>query len=846
MKKLSKKFLSVFLTTLVLLSTISCCFTSSAEDITDETTKSNNAFVLGEKETLKTPDTINCSHLCHNNSGIVKFFYKFACFLWKLFNINQYCKCGMAHYGLDSIVLDSDEDGFPDCLTNNDYTTDTDGDGLSDYQELMYCGTDPLIIDTDGDGIDDLNSDTDGDTLSNKYELSIGTHPTYADTDNDELNDDKEIALGTNPLVADTDEDGAADGWEIENGFDPLTFNDTFSIKGELDKSTDTTVTASVYMDINGKQTDTLNVTTVDSSNNAFISENIPGYIGNGYDFSIDGTFNEATLEFTYDTTVGEIGDDFQPRIYYLNEETGTFEELPNQTVENGKVTAVTTHFSTYILLNKVEFDKVWSNEIKSPIVDSEGRQTGIDVVFAIDVSGSMSSYSRLSTAKTALTTFLNALEKNDRAALVKFSSYSTIVSSLTSDINSVKSRVSGLSASGQTSMYKGLNTAINLLTNSSETYGYKMIVILSDGKDEPSTSYNSYYKDLVDEAIANDITIYTVGAGTSVSTSILTQVAENTGGSYYAATATSGITDAFEYIQSNTVDVKTDSNNDGIPDYYAELIKKGEMLLGNGSADLKGIDLNESADIDGDGLKNGEEIVVVENNGKVYLKYQSSPIKKDTDADGIPDNTDTARLTRGLKDGIIGAIKILSYSSGPSSIGKALNGAGHAYISYTSFINDTVDFYGVNVTSAEKAIGTEKNNSWVSSSSFKTHSIEMMPGQAITLGTWAGWVDEAQRGTYINQEMYCFAPYSAVTGQYSLTQYITESQLGILEYCTKSESTWGIIKNCSWFACVAWDAVTDDRLTSVGLYPNPSTLSYNIKKYSNYEYEQSYVASMP
>ncbi|MFR2510792.1 MAG: hypothetical protein ACLS9K_00435 [Lachnospira eligens] len=36
------------------------------------------------------------------------------------------------------------------------------------------------------------------------------------------------------------------------------------------------------------------------------------------------------------------------------------FEELANQTVEDGKVTAVTTHFSTYVLLNKVEFDKVW------------------------------------------------------------------------------------------------------------------------------------------------------------------------------------------------------------------------------------------------------------------------------------------------------------------------------------------------------------------------------------------------------------------------------------------------------------------------------------------------------
>ena len=74
----------------------------------------------------------------------------------------------------------------------------------------------------------------------------------------------------------------------------------------------------------------------------------------------LDGSFDEATLVFSYDESLGKVSDQFQPRIYYFDEENKMFEELANQTVEDGKVTAVTTHFSTYVLLNKVEFDKVF------------------------------------------------------------------------------------------------------------------------------------------------------------------------------------------------------------------------------------------------------------------------------------------------------------------------------------------------------------------------------------------------------------------------------------------------------------------------------------------------------
>ena len=77
------------------------------------------------------------------------------------------------------------------------------------------------------------------------------------------------------------------------------------------------------------------------------------------------------------------------------------------------EVVATTTHFSTYILLNKVEFDKVWNYEIK---VSANGEN--INIAFVVDLSGSMSG-TKLSTTKTAINSFIDVLEEDDMAAIM-------------------------------------------------------------------------------------------------------------------------------------------------------------------------------------------------------------------------------------------------------------------------------------------------------------------------------------------------------------------------------------------------------------------------------------------
>ncbi|MEO0599962.1 MAG: DUF4215 domain-containing protein [Myxococcota bacterium] len=104
---------------------------------------------------------------------------------------------------VDTVLTDADGDGIVD-------GPDTDGDGVLDA--LDADPNDPA----DSDVTTDLSQDTDGDGLSDSLEESLGTDPTFADTDGDLLTDGEEvIVVGSDPTHYDTDEDGLLDGLEV-------------------------------------------------------------------------------------------------------------------------------------------------------------------------------------------------------------------------------------------------------------------------------------------------------------------------------------------------------------------------------------------------------------------------------------------------------------------------------------------------------------------------------------------------------------------------------------------------------------------------------------------------------
>ncbi|HLX11977.1 MAG TPA: OmpA family protein, partial [Bacteroidota bacterium] len=123
--------------------------------------------------------------------------------------------------------IDSDGDGLTDdeeaILGTDPHNPDTDGDGLSDYDEVKIYHTDPLKKDTDGDGLTDYE------------EVKIyHTDPLNKDTDGDGLTDGDEVHIyHTDPLKRDTDGGGVPDGEEVRRGTNPLDPSDDFPKKKE-------------------------------------------------------------------------------------------------------------------------------------------------------------------------------------------------------------------------------------------------------------------------------------------------------------------------------------------------------------------------------------------------------------------------------------------------------------------------------------------------------------------------------------------------------------------------------------------------------------------------------------
>ena len=126
------------------------------------------------------------------------------------------------------VLLDTDGDGIPDVDDEDD-----DGDSWSDIDELN-CDSDSLLAtsvpaDADGDGICDVrDSDKDGDGWSNIDEEACGSDPVVATDMPSDADDD-----GTcDAFDEDADGDSFADGVENQCGSDPL---DATSIPADMD-----------------------------------------------------------------------------------------------------------------------------------------------------------------------------------------------------------------------------------------------------------------------------------------------------------------------------------------------------------------------------------------------------------------------------------------------------------------------------------------------------------------------------------------------------------------------------------------------------------------------------------
>ena len=632
-------------------------------------------------------------------------------------------------------TIEVDEDMFQkdfdaDNLTNemelyygtSPYENDTDNDGINDYFEIIY-NLNPTLQDTDGNGILDGNEDIDKDKLTISQEFDYGTDNLYEDTDSDVLTDYDEIFIyGTDPLKVDTDGDGISDGSEIKLGLDPLR-NDTDG-NGILDgnEKVEQSISKEIISDekegitkvsISMKGTGDIEETTVIENTYGIdtLSSEVVGIVGVPVDISTSSEFEEATITFAYDDEkLGAVKEE-DLRVMWYDEESNQYIIMDDETVlntEQNTVSYTTTHFSTYLVVDRQAWYDVWSNALsyrRQPTNPSVPMEY-FDIGYVIDRSGSMSG-TRITNAKMAIESFINAMYDNDRGAIIGFNSTASIFSEFTSDKDVLLSSLSSINASGGTSVEAGLKSALNLFSATPEkiinnTANSKMILLLCDGDVNYTEATLQRAKDM-------GIKIYPVLIGSSSGQTSLQRIADSTGGKFFYASTADEIRKSIFGVQDETIgDIDTtDTDGDGLYDIY----ETAGMILPNGQYVYTDPLLT---DTEQDGLTDAEEMGVIESYESQdvlkkfvltmsgfdhevyadYFDYKSNPTKKDSDIDGYEDKEDPRPLISDVK--IAKLTHVTSYVpveyNGPEDFPKELYYGGNQSWFYDDVVNSSKD----------------------------------------------------------------------------------------------------------------------------------------------------------
>jgi Ca-activated chloride channel family protein len=192
-------------------------------------------------------------------------------------------------------------------------------------------------------------------------------------------------------------------------------------------------------------------------------------------------------------------------------------------------------------------------------------KKSAVDVVFSIDGSGSMEQNDPNNLRIQAAKTFIDSLDpQQDSTGFISWSSKLDLVDGLTSDFESLKSKLDTIERKAGTNVNIGITGAIEMLDKSSTNVQLnptKSIVLLTDGKGEYTKS--GMPGSPADEARAKGYKIFPIGLsveGTEAEVD-LKDIASATGGQYFSAPTAENLDLVFNQIFEKVVSVTAPSN---------------------------------------------------------------------------------------------------------------------------------------------------------------------------------------------------------------------------------------------------------------------------------------------
>jgi Ca-activated chloride channel homolog len=193
--------------------------------------------------------------------------------------------------------------------------------------------------------------------------------------------------------------------------------------------------------------------------------------------------------------------------------------------------------------LTKDDFH-LYEDRIEQPISVFKHEDVPVTVGLLLDASGSM--YTKRQKVNAAAVDFMQLSNPNDQVFLIDFAdeAYLELDKDFTSDVEELREALENVQFRSSTVLYDAVYLALNHIKKGK--YDKKVILLVTDGKDNPGPGKHFAFKQAFDFAVESGAQIYTVGLldeppkshffkkGLPKEAEILKELAEATGGKVY------------------------------------------------------------------------------------------------------------------------------------------------------------------------------------------------------------------------------------------------------------------------------------------------------------------------
>ncbi|SHI34646.1 Ca-activated chloride channel family protein [Mesonia phycicola] len=162
-----------------------------------------------------------------------------------------------------------------------------------------------------------------------------------------------------------------------------------------------------------------------------------------------------------------------------------------------------------------------WNSNTKLVKIGLQGKEVPLDnippsnLVFLIDVSGSMNSANKLPLLKSAFKLLVNQLRDEDKISIVTYAGAAGLALEPTSDKNKILEALNKLNAGGSTAGGEGIQLAYKIAEDNYIKNGNNRVILATDGDFNVGASSDSAMEDLIVEKRESGVFLTCLGFGT-------------------------------------------------------------------------------------------------------------------------------------------------------------------------------------------------------------------------------------------------------------------------------------------------------------------------------------------